>query len=144
VATRISHVGLCVSDIEKSLRFYVDGLGFEVQEQIPSKDEVARLAEVTPPVDMLAQFIVKDGTRLELLAWRHPGVRGEASRYRNQVGLTHLAFQVDDLDEATARLVSLGGTIIEETRTTLVDTIKLVVVKDPDGTRVELVQGMPT
>ncbi|WNG90733.1 VOC family protein [Mycobacterium sp. ITM-2016-00318] len=144
MATRISHVGLCVSNIEKSLRFYVDGLGFEVQEQIPSKDEVAELAEVTPPVDMLAQFIVKDRTRLELLAWRRPGVRGEASRYRNQIGLTHLAFQVDDLDEATARLVSLGGTVIEETRTTLVDTIKLVVVKDPDGTRIELVQGMPT
>ena len=68
MATQISHVGLCVSDIEKSLRFYVDGLGFEEQEQIPSKDEVAELAEVTPPVDMLAQFIVKDGTRLELLA----------------------------------------------------------------------------
>ncbi len=37
MAVRISHVGLCVSDLEKSLRFYVDGLGFEVQENIPSK-----------------------------------------------------------------------------------------------------------
>ena len=64
MAVRISHVGLCVSDLERSLRFYVDGLGFEVQEQIPSKDEVAALAEVAPPVDMLAQFIVKDGTRI--------------------------------------------------------------------------------
>ena len=70
-------------------------------------------------------------------------MRGEASRYRNQIGLTHLAFQVDDLEETVARLVSLGGTVIEETRTTLVETIQLVVVKDPDGTRVELVQGMP-
>jgi catechol 2,3-dioxygenase-like lactoylglutathione lyase family enzyme len=144
MATHISHVGLCVADLERSLRFYVDGLGFEVEEQIPSNDEVAELAEVTPPVDMLAQFIAKDGTRLELLAWQQPGTRGEASRFRNQIGLTHLAFRVDDIDEATARLVSLGGTVIEETRTTLVDTIKLVVVKDPDGTRVELVQGMPT
>ncbi|MDX1883674.1 VOC family protein [Mycolicibacterium sp. 120270] len=143
MATRISHVGLCVSDLEASLRFYVDGLGFELQERIPSTDEVADLAEVSPPVDMLAQFIVKDGTRLELLAWQRPGVRGEASRYRNQIGLTHLAFQVDDLEETVARLVSLGGTVIEETRTTLVETIQLVVVKDPDGTRVELVQGMP-
>ena len=143
MATRISHVGLCVSDLEASLRFYVDGLGFELQERIPSTDEVADLAEVSPPVDMLAQFIVKDGTRLELLAWQRPGVRGEASRYRNQIGLTHLAFQVDDLEETVARLVSLGGTIIEETRTTLVETIQLVVVKDPDGTRVELLQGMP-
>ncbi len=142
MAVRISHVGLCVSDLEKSLRFYVDGLGFEVQEQIPSKDEVAALAEVTPPIDMLAQFIVKDGTRLELLAWQAPGVWGEASQSRNQIGLTHLAFQVDDVEEVAARLVSLGGTVLEETRTTLVGRINMLVVKDPDGTRVELMQGM--
>ena len=97
MTVRISHVGLCVSDLEKSLGFYVDGLGFEVQEQIPSKDEVAALAEVKPPVDMLAQFIVKNGTRIELLAWQAPGAWGEASQSRNQIGLTHLAFQVDDV-----------------------------------------------
>ena len=110
---------LCVSDLERSMRFYVDGLGFELQEQIPSTDEVAALAEVSRPVDMLAQFIVKDGTRLELLAWQAPGAWGEASRSRNQIGLTHLAFQVDDVEEVAARLVSLGGTVIEDTRTTL-------------------------
>ncbi len=142
MAVRISHVGLCVSDLERSLRFYVDGLGFEVQEQIPSKDEVAALAEVAPPVNMLAQFIVKDGTRVELLAWQTPDAWGEASRSRNQIGLTHLAFQVDDVHEAAARLVSLGGTVIEETRTTLAGHINMLVVKDPDGTRVELMQGL--
>ena len=69
-------------------------------------------------------------------------MRGEASQSRNQIGLTHLAFQVDDVEEAAARLVSLGGTVIEETRTTLAGSIKLIVVKDPDGTRIELVQGL--
>jgi hypothetical protein len=52
--------------------------------RISSTDEVAALAEVAPPV-------VKDGTRLELLAWQAPGVWGEASQSRNQIGLTHLA-----------------------------------------------------
>ena len=46
MAVRISHVGLCVSDLEKSLRFYVDGLGFEVQENVPCGDEVGPLGEV--------------------------------------------------------------------------------------------------
>ena len=28
-----SHVGLCVSDLERSLRFFCDGLGFEKAER---------------------------------------------------------------------------------------------------------------
>ena len=99
MAVQISHVGLCVSDLERSLRFYVDGLGFEVQETIPCGDEVGPLGEVESPVEMVAQFIAKDGTRVELLAWPMPGVVGEPSRRRNQIGLTHLAMQVDDIEE---------------------------------------------
>jgi glyoxylase I family protein len=29
MTTTFSHFGLCVSDLERSLRFYCDGLGFE-------------------------------------------------------------------------------------------------------------------
>ena len=50
--------------------------------------------------------------------------------------------RVDDVDEVAATLVALGGTVVEETRTAFSPEIKLVVVKDPDGTRVELVQGL--
>ena len=112
MAVQISHVGLCVSDLERSLRFYVDGLGFEVQETIPCGDEVGPLGEVESPVEMVAQFIAKNGTRVELLAWPKPGVVGEPSRRRNQIGLTHLAMQVDDIEEVAGLLVSLGGTVL--------------------------------
>jgi catechol 2,3-dioxygenase-like lactoylglutathione lyase family enzyme len=142
MAIQVSHVGLCVSDLDRSLRFYTEGLGFEVQEQIPGDDSFAALAEVEPPAALIAQFIAKDGIRLELLAWSVPGVQGEPSQTRNQVGLTHLALNVDDVDEVAARLVSLGATVIEETSTQFSGGIKLLVVKDPDGTRVELVQGL--
>ena len=81
----MGHVGLCVSDLDRSLRFYSDGLGFEVQERIPGGDQLGALAEVEPPVDMVAQFVAKDGTRLELLAWAKPGVRGQPSETRNQI-----------------------------------------------------------
>lgn len=139
----MGHVGLCVSDLDRSLRFYSDGLGFEVQERIPGGDQLGALAEVEPPVDMVAQFVAKDGTRLELLAWAKPGVRGQPSETRNQIGLTHLCMQVDDVEQLAARLVSFGGTVIQETRTEHSSGIKLLVVKDPDGTRVELLQLPP-
>ena len=141
MSVRVSHVGLCVSDLDRSLRFYCEGLGFEVQERVDGDDSFAALAEVTPPTALISQFLALDGFRLELLAWSVPGVQGKPSRFRNQVGLTHLAVHVDDVDVVASKLAALGGTVIEGTRSEFGPEITLLVVEDPDGTRVELVEG---
>jgi lactoylglutathione lyase len=60
----------------------------------------------------------------------------------NQVGLTHLSFLVDDLDGLLAKLRGLGATVLDATR--LDGQGKgpnAVFVTDPDGTRIELVEG---
>ena len=134
-----SHIGLCVRDLERSRRFYVEGLGFEEF----ARFEITRpIAEVDPPHDITSFFIQKDGLRLELLAYRAPGVFGEPSSRRNQVGLTHLSFVVEDVDAAAEELEGYGGTILEETRSGQDDpaTVQIVFVADPDGTRVELMR----
>ena len=123
--TWVSHVGLCVSDLDRSLRFYTEGLGFEVQERIPGDDAWAALAEVTPPVSMISQFIAKGDARLELLAFPTPGVHGQPSATRNQLGLTHLCIGVDDLDEVEAQLVGLGAKVLERVRDELVEQVKV-------------------
>jgi lactoylglutathione lyase len=79
---------------------------------------------------------------VELLYYVTPAPTGQPSERRNQLGLTHLSFYVDDVDVTAAALVAAGGTIIESTRTTL-EGIDLLFLRDPDGVRVELmkVQG---
>jgi len=67
---RLSHTGLCVSDLETSLRFYTEGLGFEVAEGYDVGDEVADTLEVPHGVVLRSQMIVKDGTRIELMETR--------------------------------------------------------------------------
>jgi catechol 2,3-dioxygenase-like lactoylglutathione lyase family enzyme len=60
----------------------------------------------------------------------------------NQVGLTHLSFLVSDLDGVLAKLRALGATVLDATR--LDGRGKgpnAVFVADPDGTRIELVEG---
>ena len=81
----------------RALRFYTDGLGFEVAETFTAGDEVAPLGEITSGAKMTSQTIVKDGVRLELLWWPEPGCVGTPSTQRNQLGLTHLSFVVDDI-----------------------------------------------
>ena len=76
----VTHIGLCVSDFDRSLRFYTEGLGFEVAEGWDIPSSLAHLAEVPPPVNVRSQMIVKNGWKLELLGWREPLGRGRRPR----------------------------------------------------------------
>ena len=138
-----SHSGLCVSDLEAALRFYTEGLGFTVAEGYDVGDEVADTLEVPHGVSLRSQMIVKDGTKIELLGWTSPAVHDTPSETRNQLGLTHLSFEVQDMAAVEARLVALGATVIESTRTHIdmgVATLDLLFLADPDGTRIELME----
>ena len=142
MAYRPSHVGLCVSDIERSLRFYCEGLGFEVSDgvdldsdQVPGLDQAL---EVPTRTVLRSQMIVLDNVKIELLHYTQPAVEGTPSPRRNLRGLTHLSFWVDDLDASIQRLLDCGGTLVDGTRQS--PGVDLVFVADPDGTRVELME----
>ena len=134
-----SHIGICVGDLERSRRFYVDGLGFE---EFARFEMTRPIAEVDPPCDFTSFFIQKAGLRVELLHYRSPGVIGHPSTRRNHLGLTHLSFVVDDVDAAAIELEAFGGTIIEGTRSGQNDhdAVQIIFLADPDGTRVELMR----
>ena len=88
-----------------------------------------------------SQFIMLGTMKIELLHYSQPTPQGTPSASRGQLGFTHLSFHVDDVDAGAARLVELGGTIIETTRANL--GIEIVFLADPDGARVELMGPMP-
>jgi catechol 2,3-dioxygenase-like lactoylglutathione lyase family enzyme len=136
-----SHFGICVSDLEQSVRFYCEGLGFEKAESHDIGQEFARLMDF-PDVVLTSQFIRKGETAIELLAFSEPAPFGDRERRAvNQLGLTHLSFRVGDLEATAAKVVELGGAIVESSRTTIdlgEAALKFVYCTDPDGVRVEL------
>jgi lactoylglutathione lyase len=139
---RVSHLGLCVSDLERSLRFYRDQLGFrEVSRLGVSGGHADRLLELAD-VSLQAVYLERDGLRLELLHFAKPGHQGEPrARPMNQLGLTHLSLRVDHLDATLTGLRGSGATILEHTRIDLpAQRTAAIFVLDPDGTRLELVQ----
>jgi catechol 2,3-dioxygenase-like lactoylglutathione lyase family enzyme len=138
-----SHVGICVSDLERSLRFYCEGLGFELVESYTVGTEFGGLMEVKGDVVLQSRFITRDGMRLELLRFDAPGSQGAASRRpMNQLGLTHLSVRVVDVDAIAAVIRELGGSVLDHTRTKIdnPDGSKsdFVYCTDPDGVRIEL------
>ena len=140
---RLSHHGLCVSDLERALAFYRDGLGFAEISRLRFEDPATHKLLGLPGAVLEAVYLRRDGTTLELLHFPRPGTQlGGAPRPMNQVGLTHLSFLVDELDAVLAKLRALGATVLEATR---LDSkgkgSNAIFVTDPDGTRIELVEG---
>jgi catechol 2,3-dioxygenase-like lactoylglutathione lyase family enzyme len=140
---RLTHLGLCVSDLERSLRFYRDVLGCK---------EVGRMELEGGMVDRLngmqgakvrTLYLERDGWRLELIAFSEPACIGpNAPRPMNQLGLTHLSFRVADLDAVCARLEAAGGGLLPDTRIGRPGApVRVIMAHDPDGLRLELIEG---
>ena len=136
-----SHLGVCVSDLERSLRFYCEGLGFELVRSHEVGDEFATLMELDG-ISLRSCFVRRDGVSVELLHFDSPGHVGDRARRRmNELGLTHLSFRVEDVDEAVAAVTAHGGSVVGATRTAFRDgpaPLEFVYCTDPDGVRVEL------
>ncbi len=140
---RLTHIGICVADLERARRFYVDGLGFTPRSALHVTGEPARTLLRLPDLDLHAAYLERDGVRIELLHYRVPGTIGDASpRPMNARGLTHLSLRVDDLAATLPPLAALGGRVLDDSRIALPGTgPAAVLLTDPDGTLIELVQA---
>ena len=126
----IHHVDLAVSDVGRSLAFYLDllgPLGWAEEVRYPSYRGTEEVVYLREPVN---------GTMFGL----RPADGGEHSYYG--VGIEHLAFEVDDRDEVNAayeRCLARGANVHfppENDRD--VDDYYALFVFDPDGIRVEV------
>jgi lactoylglutathione lyase len=140
VPTTFSHIGLCVRNLERSLLFYCEGLGFERAEAYPIDDSFAGALEVGGVIALTSQVIRRGDVTVELLGWELPEPAGSPSTSRQHLGFTHLSFYVDDLEQTAAQLVRLGGELLPSTRHSVPGALDLVFLADPDGARVELMQ----
>jgi catechol 2,3-dioxygenase-like lactoylglutathione lyase family enzyme len=140
---RLSHIGICVSDCERSLRFYRDVLGFQHLSELQVAGEPSNTLLQLDDVQLRAVYLERDGTRIELLHFASPGWCGEARpRAMNQLGLTHLSLRVDNLASTLATLKEAGVGILLQTHIDIpAFAAAAVFITDPDGTLIELVQA---
>lgn len=140
---RMTHVGICVTDLQRSIAFYRDRLGFAYRSELRVQGEPTDTLLRLRAVDLQAVYLERDGTRIELLHYTAPPAVGDGSpRPMNGRGLTHLSLRVDSVAATVATLRAAGVRVLDETLIDLPDFgAAAIFVADPDGTLIELVQA---
>jgi glyoxylase I family protein len=109
---RLDHIGLTVPDLAQAHRFLVDVLGCEYMYRLgpfgPSPETAARLGVAPDTVMRELHFFRLGGQAiLEVFSYEADGA-ATVPPLNSDVGGHHLAFYVDDLDEAIAALGAHG------------------------------------
>ena len=100
---RINHVAVVVDDMDKSLTFWRDALGIEMQgmRDVPAEQSQIAFLPLAGSEVELVQPTTPDSGIAKYLAKRGPGMH-------------HICLEVDDIDAMLAQLRSKGVRLINE------------------------------
>lgn len=121
-----AHVGMTVSNIDRSIAFYVELLGLKLVDRRPGTqgDEVA--------------FVDAGGCMLELIGPSTGALLAEDVA-AGRAGLLHLTFRVDDVDATVENVRAAGAEVVEPPRDAYNRAMarRVAFCRDPDGILVE-------
>ena len=120
----IGHVAMRVKDIDRSLDFYVNKLGFTEMFRLDRDDRL-----------WIVYLRVTDEQYVELF----PDAIGDRSPPAEAIGLNHLCLIVDDIDPVLAEL-DRQNIPLYRPKKMQVDKNWQAWIEDPDGNRIELMQ----
>ena len=143
--TGCEHIGIQVSDVDRSARFYEEHLGFtKVARFSKSEPYVQRVVGYYPDVTLEIVVLAIPGTEVQLEILEYRGVaKTPVDPSTANPGTAHFSLFVDDLDALYTRLSRAGVEFVSEVQTATAGPLaggRLVYMKDLDGIRVELVQ----
>lgn len=118
-------VGIVTQDSARSIEFYVKIFGFEI------------IGEITLPFGRLFRLSFGDSV-LKLLVPTQP-VIAYPSKLTERAGIQYITLQISNIDEFNEYLIT-NGVSFEMPLQTLLPGLKVVMIHDPDGNIVELIE----
>jgi glyoxylase I family protein len=147
-AARIFHVNINCSSLTRSRDFYVDGCGLTVGVRTTPEETQSGVAFGLDRARWDAWILVGangfEGGALDLLEWQEPAPTGTPPDALYEAGLQRVGLLVTDLDAAIERATARGGAAWSEPLTHEIPgggSVRIVLMSDPDGTALELVEG---
>lgn len=139
----VHHVGVTVSDVERSSAFYCKYFDLQEIGRWPLSGEKISRSSKVDGADLTCALLATADRKVvvELIEYHSPA--GQPYQLRNNdVGAAHVCFFVDDLADLVGRMTADGVKLnapIQE----LVEGTPMVYLEDPDGINVEVLQPGP-
>jgi catechol 2,3-dioxygenase-like lactoylglutathione lyase family enzyme len=141
---RMDNVLIVVDDLEAAKAFFAE-LGMELEGEATNEGLwVDRIVGLEGVRSDLAMMRTPDGhSRLELAKFHTPpAVRAEPENApANALGIRHIMFTVDDVDDVVARLRSHGGELVGEIAQ-YEDMYRLCFLRGPEGIIIGLAEQL--
>lgn len=126
--TRIAHSAIKVKNIEETVKFYSDTLGFKESFRIYNDDGSLSIV----------YLYITQGQFLEIF----PDGEGEIQHDFSAIGHSHICYEVDNIEEAIVEIRSKGVIIDSELRKGKSGSLQFW-ISDPDGNRIEIMEILP-
>jgi catechol 2,3-dioxygenase-like lactoylglutathione lyase family enzyme len=130
-----NHVGICVTDLERSKKFYEEVLRFRYWWELEAPDEgTSQLLQIPAPVGLRAVYLVRDGLVLELAALQRRGRQAVPPTGHERAG-PHppVVLRRRHPYRRWKRSRNTGGRSWSDT-----DMTAAIMIRDPDGQLIEL------
>ncbi|WP_145931842.1 VOC family protein [Yersinia bercovieri] len=129
IIRQVHHIAIIGSDYQASKKFYCELLGFNLLSEVYRAERDSWKADLA----LNGQYTI------ELFSFPSPAPRPSSPE---ACGLRHLAFQVDDIEQAVSEL-GTAGVICEAVRIDPYTQSRFTFFNDPDGLPLELYELMP-
>ena len=138
--TAHNHSAFTVSDLDRSVAFYCDVLGFTLQTSLETQGQPIQQITGFPDAHLKIAHLLLGNFRLELIQYLAP--RGQAIDLSTcNVGSAHIAFYADDVDQTYRDLQARGVKFKGAPVAAAPDRPKVAYFTDPDGITLELAQA---
>ena len=138
-----NHTSFTVSDLDRTLAFFRDGLGFEVTSKAPRDPALIQAITGVEGAELQISYVRGPRHSLELIQYDSPADKGKVISRPCDTGFAHVAYDVDDIDAAIATAANYEVWPIGQV--TVIDKgpnagSRVCYLRDPDGVTIEFIE----
>jgi catechol 2,3-dioxygenase-like lactoylglutathione lyase family enzyme len=138
----INHTSFTVADVEATAKWYCDRLGFEMMSDMHRPAEYCEAVTGIPGAALHIIYVRGGGYPIELIEYTaSKGVKIDTAT--NNVGSTHVAYNVENLEEMYAGLIAKGVRVLSPPVPITQGANKgglVVYLEDLDGNTLEFIE----